>query len=634
MKKLFTCCFIFVGLLGHSQTNENFDIASFVAPKNWKKEIKSDVVSYTITNQANGGYCVIAVYKSLAGLGNIEKDYDKEWKELVADRFTVNSSPETETEKRKDGWLLKAGAAAIHDGKGAAIAILSVFENSGSIMSVLALTNKEEFIMSTENFISSIKFKKVQGAQQEPTAPVVTDKYKFTTSNFDDGWVSTVMNDYVLVEKGSNTVYLNYHVPYNASQFSGTGVRDAEYYWDTYVTKLFTVQSKQWNDGGSMALKPPYMEGYATDKRTGKPCFIGMYLVIVPNAASVVIGSAPNETAFRKLYPKANDPFGSDLAAMTRYNKFAVATADIIGKWQNGNTSTAQWYYISPSGYEGYADMTLAATSATFNFNNNGTYSSIHNGATGAVGNMNTFQQEYKGKYTVSNWAVTATNRYGGKTDKFDAYFEAVRGGRILKLNNGAGQEYSLVKHSTNTLPATSGNGKPPATTTIDADPKLFGKWNRSGASHPHYADPASWGTAGYTTSRYEFKKDGSYQFTERSFRMTYQNIIIVKESGKYSVNGNQLTISPASSVIQSYTKKNNVDELGSLVKSQNRTLEKVTYNYQFHYFAGIQVWNLVLQASQPTQRDGNFSSNNTFSNAWYFDQKYTDTDLTSPKGK
>jgi len=634
MKKLFTCCFIFLGLLGHSQTNESFDIASFIAPKNWKKEIKSDVVSYTITNQSNGGYCVIAVYKSIAGLGNIDKDYDKEWKELVVDRFTVNSTPETETEKRKDGWLLKAGAAAINDGNGAAIAILSVFENSGSIMSVLALTNKEEFITNTENFISSIKFKKIQGGLQEPTAPVATGNYKFTTSNFDDGWVSTVMNDYVLVEKEGNTVYLNYHVPYNASQFSGTGVRDAEYYWDTYVTKLFTVKSKQLNDGGSMALKPPYMKGYATDKRTGKPSFIGMYLVIVPNAASVVIGTALNETAFRKLYPKANDPFGSDLAAMTRYNKFAVAPGDIVGKWQNGNTSTAQWYYTSPSGYEGYAGMTLAATSATFNFNKDGTYTSIHNGATGAVGNMNTFQQEYKGKYTVSNWAVTFTNRYGGKTDRFDAYFEAVRGGRILKLNNGAGQDYNLVKHSTNTLPATSGNGTPSPSSTINADPKLFGKWNRSGASHPHYADPASWGTAGYTTSRYEFKKDGSYQFTERSFRMTYQHIIIVKENGTYTVNGNQLTIVPAKSIIQSYTKKNNVDELGSLVKSQNRTLEIVTYNYQFHYFSGIQEWNLVLQSSKPTQRDGNFSNNTTFSNAWYYDQKYTDTDLTSPKGK
>jgi len=270
--------------------------------------------------------------------------------------------------------------------------------------------------------------------------------FTYTTSNFDDGWTSTVQNDYVLVEKGNNTVYLNFSVPYNASQFSGTGVRDAEFYWDNYVTRLFTVRTKQFNDGGSMALKPPYMEGYATDKRTGKSCFIGMYLLIVPNSASVVIGTAPDENTFRQNFPKANDPFGSDLAAMTRYNKFAIAVRDITGKWQNGNTETAQWYYVSPSGYEGYAGMTLAATSATFSFNDNGSYTSIHNGATGAVGNMNTFQQEYKGNYTLTNWMITATNRYGGKTENFEASFTAVRGGRILQLNNNAGQKYSFVK--------------------------------------------------------------------------------------------------------------------------------------------------------------------------------------------
>jgi hypothetical protein len=170
-----------------------------------------------------------------------------------------------------------------------------------------------------------------------------------------------------------------------------------------------------------------------------------MYLLIVPNATSIVIGTAPDESAFRKLFPKANEFSGSDLAEMERYNRFAVGAGDLVGKWQSGNTETAQWYYTSPAGYEGYAGMTLAATSATFLFSSNGTYTSIHNGATGAVGSMNTFQQEYKGTYTVANWAITATNRWQGQTTRFDAYFKAVRGGRVLHLND-AGTRYSLVK--------------------------------------------------------------------------------------------------------------------------------------------------------------------------------------------
>jgi hypothetical protein len=277
------------------------------------------------------------------------------------------------------------------------------------------------------------------------TLPAAPGKFAFTTTQFDDGWTSTVQADFVLVEKGENTIYLLFHVPYNASQFSGTGLRDAEYYWDNYVTQYFNTHSKQFNDGGSIALKPPYMEGYGTDKRTGRSCFIGMYLLIVPNATSIVIGTAPDESAFRKLFPKANEFSGSDLAEMERYNRFAVGAGDLVGKWQSGNTETAQWYYTSPAGYEGYAGMTLAATSATFLFSSNGTYTSIHNGATGAVGSMNTFQQEYKGTYTVANWAITATNRWQGQTTRFDAYFKAVRGGRVLHLND-AGTRYSLVK--------------------------------------------------------------------------------------------------------------------------------------------------------------------------------------------
>jgi hypothetical protein len=165
-------------------------------------------------------------------------------------------------------------------------------------------------------------------------------------------------------------------------------------------------------------------------------------------------------------------------------------------------------------------------------------------------------------------------------------------------------------------------------------DRRLIGKWNRSSAIHPHYADAASWGASGYTKSRYEFKADGTYLYTERSYWLLHTAIILVKENGRFSANGNLLTVSPENSVIESYTKKNNVDELGAMISSENRKPEVVTYTFAFHYFQGIQEWNLVLQAPQPTQRDGKFSSNHTYPNAWYFDQKYIENDLTSSNGK
>jgi uncharacterized protein (TIGR02145 family) len=433
---------------------DSFDLALYNIPTSWKKENGNGNVNYSLVDSKTGEYAKIIIYKSIPGTNDIKKDFETEWNNLIAQPYNATQRPEILEENIQNGWMTKAGVSSfIFKNKESGVTLISGVNNA-NIISIVLLANTDRYKSDFKSFRQSIQFKNAPVVAANTNVPAANNNsnqnsnsgFTYTTSNFDDGWTSTVQNDYVLVEKGNQTVYLNFSVPYNASQFSGTGLRDAEYYWDNYVTQLFTVRTRQFNDGGSMALKPPYMEGYATDKRTGKTCFIGMYLLIVPNSASVVIGTAPDENTFRQNFPKANDPFGSDLAAMTRYNKFAIAVKDIAGKWQNGNTETAQWYYVSPSGYEGYAGMTLAATSATFSFNDNGSYTSIHNGATGAVGNMNTFQQEYKGNYTLTNWMITATNRFGGKTENFEASFTALRGGRILQLNNNAGQKYSLVK--------------------------------------------------------------------------------------------------------------------------------------------------------------------------------------------
>ncbi len=290
----------------------------------------------------------------------------------------------------------------------------------------------------------------VQQTAQNNNQAAVKDGFAYSTTNFDDGWTSTIQNDWVLVTKGDIKVYLFYALPFNGSDFTGTGLRARDYYWDNFVTKYYTVETKQYKDNGeiSSSLQPDYVEGWATDKATGEKRFIGMRLDNAPNTAYITIGSAKDEASLWAQFPKANGTgFGpSDLSNMSGYNKFAIGENDILGTWQDGNTSTMQWYYSAGSSNPGgYAGMTVAARSATFNFNTGGNYTSIHNGATGAVGAMTTFQQNYKGKYTVTNWSITATNRWDGKTEEFNSWFKVIRGGRILCMDNG-GMQYRLVK--------------------------------------------------------------------------------------------------------------------------------------------------------------------------------------------
>jgi hypothetical protein len=189
-------------------------------------------------------------------------------------------------------------------------------------------------------------------------------------------------------------------------------------------------------------------------------------------------------------------------------------------------------------------------------------------------------------------------------------------------------------------LPAIAALSQPQAATqsqpaqgaSDDRISRLAGRWQRASSGMPAYADPASWGTAGYTKSRYEFKPDGTYIFTERTFRYSSSHIFVVRENGRYGISGDTLSISPAKSTITSYSKAGGTDALGSVVRTQNRPLEKVDYRFTLHYFSGIQEWNLVLMANSPTQRDGPFSNNKTFENAWYYDQKYIDGDLTAAR--
>ena len=161
--------------------------------------------------------------------------------------------------------------------------------------------------------------------------------------------------------------------------------------------------------------------------------------------------------------------------------------------------------------------------------------------------------------------------------------------------------------------------------------PGLIGKWGKSSAvAVGTYASNIT-GT-GYSKSVYNFKSDGSYTYKQRTFSSTNSKIIVVKESGAYSVAGNRITISPSKSVIESWDKKDGTDELGTLLTSEARKFETVTYQFTFHYFEGLGEWNLVMQADKETQRDGPFSANTTFTNAWYFDQKFVEAEMDAPR--
>lgn len=155
--------------------------------------------------------------------------------------------------------------------------------------------------------------------------------------------------------------------------------------------------------------------------------------------------------------------------------------------------------------------------------------------------------------------------------------------------------------------------------TNNDGNTSILGTWGKQSGVHQTYGDPASYGNAGYSNDQYTFNSNGTYSFVSKTFRSSYDKIILVKENGTYQINNNNITINPQKSIIETWSKKDGTDKWGQLVSSQNRALEKVTYQFTKHYFSGIQEWNLVLQCNNVTEREGPFSNNTTFANAWYY---------------
>lgn len=145
----------------------------------------------------------------------------------------------------------------------------------------------------------------------------------------------------------------------------------------------------------------------------------------------------------------------------------------------------------------------------------------------------------------------------------------------------------------------------------------ILGTWSTVATEQSSYRKNN--GIMNYIVRQYTLNENGTYTFITKTFDQLMNKILLGKENGTFQISGNNLTISPQKSVLEAWSKKDNADKWGNLLSSENIALEKVTYQFTKHYFSGIQEWNLVLQAGAPTKREGPFSTNSTFTNAYYY---------------
>ncbi|MBS1758535.1 MAG: lipocalin family protein [Bacteroidetes bacterium] len=202
------------------------------------------------------------------------------------------------------------------------------------------------------------------------------------------------------------------------------------------------------------------------------------------------------------------------------------------------------------------------------------------------------------------------TERDGGKFNAADDPFEFRYSFR--KLESAIDNPPGFKTESENK----SAIAQNESTTTVKNNASVVGTWSQSTSSNPFGQSLSD----GYTTMQYTFNNNGTYEYVAKTFSQNMSYIIFSKETGKYNIDNNQLTIIPTEGSTKSFTKKPGAaDQPDKLIKTEKRPLEKTTYTFTSYYFSGIKETNLVLQNDKKTFRDGVHSTNNLFANAWYY---------------
>lgn len=436
---------------------ETFDIVTYQAPHGWKKQSTPTTVSFSTVDNAAGTWCQVAIYNSVPSSGNPAADFSSEWKALVKPETYTGATEPTPTPSESDGWTRNVGASQFKWQGKDSYALLMNVSGYGKMLTVFVSGNSEKYNGEVEAFSKSLQFAKppqpvaavtpvasvasatTAGSTIKVTSAAGISGITLSTTTFDDGWMSEPFADYVKVTKEPVTVLLHYPIEIDDAMRSAGDMAAA--LWDRMIIQRYRASNLKFFQNEPYTYNKTYfIEAEAVDLSTNKPCYIGFRVLVYNGIARVIEIIAPNASAFQKEFSDQ-----AKIEAMLNYNKFAVSPKDIVGTWEE-SSSTAVNMYNSYTG--AYAGMNAAASASSFEFKTGDSYHSEHKGATGMVGSMNFYDQKYDGKYTLTNWDVTMTNRFKGKTDVYWCQYEAVRGGRMLWLidKSASAMKYGLVK--------------------------------------------------------------------------------------------------------------------------------------------------------------------------------------------
>lgn len=434
---------------------ETFDIINYTAPNGWTKETTENVISYLTTNNKTNAWCRINIVKSTVSKGSVDADITSEWKDLVAAKYKITKGPELSETLETDGWKVKSASGTFRFNGKDAVIIVTTASGYERCASVVALTNSDAYAADIQKFIEEIEL--IKPAAQPNTGTVTqqavtTNGFQFSTTNFDDGWTSTVQQDWVEVFKGSYRVLLHY--PKDGTIFPADPAPLTNAAWDILVAPRYS-DLKNYKTAYISTYNRPYLGmGYATERSSGKKVFIVLFRQGDSGWIEFICQDKNSFIQQFKFDPEtiqwdSETELLNPLYKMKTYNRFAVAASDFKGKWTSDFTGVLQMYHV----YTGqYAGMNIHQSNIIFDFKGGNQYYWKLLAVNGMVGNLKFDQVESTGTFSVpNNWQLKCSKIESGPK-LYHAFWSCVRGARILNLldanapGSGIYTQYGLSK--------------------------------------------------------------------------------------------------------------------------------------------------------------------------------------------
>jgi hypothetical protein len=147
-------------------------MASFIPPSGFEKETREGVVIFTKNSPDRSSFCIIAVYGSRPGTGDLQKEFQLEWDDLIRKTKHTEAPAERQIERGDNGWSVISGRSIINLTPAYA-SLLVTYVGHGKVFSVLVNINADQFMPEATQFMKSLEIVSTPAASGTPSGAAV-----------------------------------------------------------------------------------------------------------------------------------------------------------------------------------------------------------------------------------------------------------------------------------------------------------------------------------------------------------------------------------------------------------------------------------------------------------------------------